>query len=70
MEISEDDSELDWTSSDSNESKIFSCSESSSSDCSVLSNPPRRMLHRITTFMDTIKEYDDQEFKEHFRLNR
>nr|XP_012215478.1 PREDICTED: uncharacterized protein LOC105667921 [Linepithema humile] len=70
IKISEDDSESDWTSTDSNKSKNFFFSESSSSDCSDSSNPPRRKLHRITTFMETVKEYDDKEFKEHFRLNR
>ncbi|XP_025262930.1 uncharacterized protein LOC112637418 [Camponotus floridanus] len=70
MKISKDDSESDWTSTDSNESKIFFSSESSSSDCSDSSDPPRRKLHRITTFMQTVEEYDDKEFKEHFRLNR
>jgi len=42
----------------------------SSSDCSDLPNRPRRKLRRTTTFMNTVKEYDDEEFKEHFRVNR
>ncbi|KAI4465113.1 period circadian protein [Holotrichia oblita] len=70
MKISADNSELDWTSSDSNVSEVFSSSKSTSSNDSDLVKPPKRKLHRITTFMDTVREYDEQEFEEHFRLSR
>lgn len=31
---------------------------------------PRRTLHRIENYMKTIELHDDDEFKEHFRMQR
>ena len=43
---------------------------SSSSSGSSTGKKPRRTLHRINNYMQTIEEYDNDEFKEHFRLRR
>ncbi|XP_066590811.1 uncharacterized protein [Prorops nasuta] len=58
----------DLSTSNSSTSKIFSSSNSSSD--SDLPDHPRKKQHRITSFMETVHKYDDEEFKEHFRLNR
>ncbi|KAK4882596.1 hypothetical protein RN001_005915 [Aquatica leii] len=48
--------------------KMFESSTSSDTDSSNEYDKPRRKLHRIKDYLHTIKEYDEIEFKQHFRI--
>ncbi|VEN54204.1 unnamed protein product, partial [Callosobruchus maculatus] len=45
-----------------------SSSEDSDTDSSCEFDKPRRQLHRVTNYLSTIEAYDEEEFKEHFRM--
>lgn len=61
------------TSSDSSTGEDFlsKCESLPSSTSSSSDKSPKRRLHRILNFVEvTVENYDDEEFRQHFRLNR